>query len=86
MSLWSEVLARVERKEQTEMQVIQVKQQSPLLATPSPTHGECLECDELIRLGLPLHLAWSTGGGVLCHSHLSEGIFLGARKFSIDTS
>ena len=66
---------RGQKLEQTKTWDIEVKQHSPLLAAPSPAHRECPECDELLRLGLPLHLA--RGGGVLCHLQFSEGIFPG---------
>lgn len=38
-------------------------QQHSALWPPLPHRGECLECDELIRWGLLLHLAQSTEGG-----------------------
>lgn len=51
-----------------------------LLSWPpsSPAHGECSECDELIRSGLPLHLARSTGAGVLCPIPTYQRGFLGS--------
>ena len=57
-----------------------------LLSWPpsSPAHGECSECDELIRSGLPLHLARSTGAGVLCPIPLIREGFWGVGKFSMD--
>lgn len=68
--------------EQAETQNIQVKQDSLLLATPSPAHGECSECDVLMRSGLPLHLEhWVGGSATFTYP---RGFSWGLRKFSID--
>lgn len=75
-------MGRGQKLEQTKTWDIEVKQHSPLLAAPSPAHRECPECDELLRLGLPLHLAW--GAGCFATSNSPRGFFRGWGGTSMD--